>query len=226
MRFLFLPICVLIPAVFAQAPQAQESKPAEDSLARVEGMPPRASAADYASQAKAGDISIGAEFSGHSVPTPDGILKTEEFIVIEAGFFGAPGAKLQLAQTDFSLRINGNKKALASEPFGSVISNVTDPDWAPPDASKKAGGIAGLTANANGGGPPADNGPTSAPKPPFEVKRKLELRVKKISMPEGERPLPQAGLLYFRYRAKEKGIHSLELIYSGAAGSAVVNLHP
>jgi len=64
------------------------------------------------------------------------------------------------------------------------------------------------------------------PKPPFDVQRKLELRVKKISMPEGERPLPQAGLIYFKYRGKEKGIRSLELIYEGAAGSVTIPMHP
>jgi hypothetical protein len=45
-------------------------------------------------------------------------------------------------------------------------------------------------------------------------------------MPVGDRTLPEAGLLYFKYRGKEKGIHSLELIYSGAAGQATIPLHP
>jgi len=40
----------------------------------------------------------------------------------------------------------------------------------------------------------------------------------------GDRPLPQAGLLFFQYRGKEKGINSLELIYSGAAGKATLVL--
>ena len=43
---------------------------------------------------------------------------------------------------------------------------------------------------------------------------------------EGERPLPRAGLLYFPYGGKAKGIHSLELIYSGGAGKATLNLMP
>lgn len=232
MRFLFSPTHVLIPAalgafLWAQAPQTQEAQQPEDSMARVEGMPPRATPNDYASQGKTGDVIIGAEFAGHTVPTPDGPLNTEEFVVVEAGFFGAAGARLKLAEADFSLRFNGNKKAQPSEPFGLVLSTVKDPEWVPPETLKPKTSIAGLSASSNGGGGGSqDNGPPTPPKPPFDVQRKLQLRVKKISMPEGDRPLPQAGLLYFRYRGKEKGIHSLDLIYSGAAGSVTIPLHP
>ena len=41
---------------------------------------------------------------------------------------------------------------------------------------------------------------------------------------EGERPLPQTGLLYFPYGGKVTGIRSLELIYSGTAGKAKLDL--
>ena len=43
-------------------------------------------------------------------------------------------------------------------------------------------------------------------------------------MQVGERPLPQAGLLFFLYRGKSEGIKSLELIYNGAAGKATLDL--
>jgi hypothetical protein len=48
----------------------------------------------------------------------------------------------------------------------------------------------------------------------------------RVAWAEGERPLPRAGLLYFPYGGKEKGIRSLELIYSGVAGKATLNLKP
>jgi len=228
MRFSFFPICGLMAAacVSAQTPPAQESQP-QDSLARVEGMPPRTAPGDYGSQGKAGDITVGAEFSGHTIPTPDGPLSSEEYIVIEAGFFGASGSRLKLAQSDFSLRVNGSKKTIASEPFALVLSTVKDPEWAPPDPEKSSTKLAGLSTHSGGpGAGQQDAGPPKVPKPPFDVQRKLELRVKKISMPEGERPLPQAGLIYFKYRGKEKGIRSLELIYEGAAGSVTIPMHP
>jgi hypothetical protein len=43
-------------------------------------------------------------------------------------------------------------------------------------------------------------------------------------MAEGDRPLPQAGLLFFPYRGKEDHIHSVELDYTGAAGKATLVL--
>jgi hypothetical protein len=45
-------------------------------------------------------------------------------------------------------------------------------------------------------------------------------------MQEGDRPLPQAGLLFFLYRGKTESIRSLELIYNGAAGTATLTLQP
>ena len=41
-------------------------------------------------------------------------------------------------------------------------------------------------------------------------------------MGEGERPLPQAGLLFFEFNGEVKNIHSLELIYNGPAGKATL----
>ncbi len=218
MRFAFS-ISVLISAgLFGQAPDA--SKAGDIKSNEKLGLPPRAAPSDYQAQGKAGEVTIAAEFAGHSVPTPEGPLSTEEYIVVEAGFFGAPGAKLQLTEGDFSMRINGNKKTTPSEPYGLVVSSVKDPDWEPPVKADKP-----KTSIGSGGGA-QDSGPPTPPKVPFEVQRKLSLRVRKASMPVGDRALPEAGLLYFKYRGKEKQIHSIELIYSGAAGQATLELHP
>jgi hypothetical protein len=51
-------------------------------------------------------------------------------------------------------------------------------------------------------------------------------RVQKASLPEGDRALPQAGLIFFQYRGKAQGIHSIELIYAGPAGKATLTLQP
>ncbi len=61
---------------------------------------------------------------------------------------------------------------------------------------------------------------------PIELRRTMEQRVKRAAMLEGDRDLPQAGLLFFDYRGKTQNIRSLELIYSGSAGSAKVALQP
>ena len=61
---------------------------------------------------------------------------------------------------------------------------------------------------------------------PFPLQRAMEQKVQKVALPEGDRPLPQAGLVFFSYHGKEKGIHSVELTYSGPAGKALLRLTP
>jgi hypothetical protein len=51
-------------------------------------------------------------------------------------------------------------------------------------------------------------------------------RVQKAVLPEGDRALPQAGLLFFSYRGKPQGIRSIELLYSGPAGKVTLPLQP
>ena len=54
----------------------------------------------------------------------------------------------------------------------------------------------------------------------------MEQRVQKAALPEGDRALPVAGLIFFQYRGKTKDIKSIELIYAGPAGKATLKLTP
>ena len=54
----------------------------------------------------------------------------------------------------------------------------------------------------------------------------MEQKVQKATLPEGDRALPVAGLIYFPYGGKTKGMKSLELIYDGPAGKATLMLQP
>ncbi len=104
----------------------------EAQINEAKGMPPRSSPADYPSQAHVGAITIAAEFAGHSIPRPEDPLSTEDYVVVETGFFGAPGQHITLSTDDFSLRINGKKAPLPSKPFEYVAATVKDPEWIPP----------------------------------------------------------------------------------------------
>ena len=164
---------------------------------------------------------------GHAVPTPEQTLSAEDYVVVEAGLFSAPGTRITLARSDFSLRVNGKKTALPSEPYELVFKSLKDPEWQPPvpkDDSKSS--KSGITGGSGGGGGGGNEPPPPPPKMPFELRRAMELHVQKAVMEEGARTLPQAGLLFFLYRGKREGIRSLELIYSGAAGSATLTLQP
>ena len=203
--------------LYAQTPQTKEAGAAE------RGLPPRATPAEYQSQAVIGTISIAADFAGHSVPKPEGPLATEEFIVVETAFYGQPDAKLVLSVGDFALRINGKKAPLSSAPFGMVTASLKDPEWVPPDTgAEKPKSKTGLSTGGGGGG---DSTPAVV-HVPIELRRAMAQYLQKASLPEGERSLPQAGLIYFRYTSQVKSIHSIELIYSGPAGNATLKLQP
>jgi hypothetical protein len=208
-----------------QTKQDQSSQEQNTKEFPGKGMPPRAAASEYQSQGKAGTVTIGAEFAGHSVTTPEHTYSSEDYIVVEAGFFGPPGAQITLARSDFSLRINGKKVASPSEPYELVFHSLKDPEWIPPETEdSKAASKTSLSTNGSGGANGAP--PPLPPKMPFPLRRAMEQHVQKAAMQEGDRPLPQAGLLFFRFGGKADGIKSLELTYSGAAGSATLTLEP
>ena len=156
----------------------------------AKGIPPRAAPADYQAHAQAGAITVAAEFTGHSVPTPDAILATEDYVVIEVGLFGPPEARVKLSHEFFSLRINGKKAPLPAQPYTLVFNSLKDPEWAPVPAESKS-----KTSIGSGGKSQSDPGSTPAPVHiPIEVERAMQLRVQKASLAEGDRVLPEAGL--------------------------------
>lgn len=215
-------ILIAVMGLFAQQP-TQEQQASE-----TRGMPARATPADYQAHAQAGKVTIGAEFFQHSVPSPKGLLSTEDFVVVEAGVFGPPGARTTLSFGDFSLRINGKKNPHASEAYELVFKSLKDPEWEPPESAggdSKAGKTS-INSGGAGGKGPAGDGPPPVVHPPLKLQREWESRVIKQAFPEGDRPLPQAGLLFFRYGGKVSKINSLELIYSGPDGKATLELQP
>ena len=209
--------------------QEQQQPPAKDAPAKdaptneVKGLPPRVAPADYQAQALLGTFTIAADFVEHSIPTPQGAFSTEDYVVVETGLFGPPGARLTLSASHFSLRINGKKTPLPSQPFGLVVSSAKDPSWEPPEAPSSKSKT-GISTGGNGG---ADAGSTPAPvHMPMPLQHAMNLKIQKAALPEGDRPLPQAGLLFFSYHGLAKGIYSVELIYNGPAGKATLSLHP
>jgi hypothetical protein len=180
------------------------------------GLPPRATPADYQAQGKAGKVTIGAEFIGHSVPIPEAPLSTEDFVVVEVGLFGAAGSTAQLSPDDFSLRINGKKAQTSLSPL-MVLKSLKDPSWIPPDT----GADKSSKTSIGGGGQGGNDPPPAPPKMPVKMQLANEKRTQKAALPQGERPLPQAGLLFFQFGGKVK---SAELIYNGPAGKVSIPL--
>ena len=190
--------------------------------AASKGMPPRASAADYQAHALAGKITIAAEFTGHGVPTPQLVLSSEDYIGVEVGLFGPAGERLQVSNADFSVRINGKKLPSPAQLVGAIYKSLKDPEWVSPDAVAAKESKGGLSTG--GGGANQNDGPPPPVHVPIALERTWQDYAKRASLPEGERPLPQAGLLFFEYKGKLATIHSLELIYSGPAGKVTLPL--
>ncbi len=220
-------IAALCCCASGQTPPAKETPPAGKEAGapkepnEYQRLPPRAAPTDYQSHAKAGAVTIAADFQAHAVPTPSATFNDDDYVVCEVGLFGPPDARLKISIADFTLRINEKKTPLESRPYGMVFSSLKDPSWEPPDTgdSKSKTGI-----NTGGNGQ-QDSTPVVVHMP-FPLQRAMEQKVQKAAMPEGDRALPEAGLIFFSYHGKEKGIHNVELTYSGPAGKVILRLTP
>jgi hypothetical protein len=218
--FLALRIGVLIAVAWAYA--LGQTTQSVDAQAGLKGMPPRATPGDYQAQVQAGGVTLAAEFKGHWVPTLESTLSTDEYVVVEVGLFGPPDTRVGLSPDGFSLRINGRKDPLPAQRPGFVVKSIRDPEWDPPEAkeakSKSSMSVGGGDAQGS------SKTPAAPVKVPIELQRAMAQRVQRAALPEGDRILPQAGVLFFPYRGKADGIRSVELIYDGQAGEATLPL--
>jgi hypothetical protein len=213
--------------VTAASLSAQPAPPAQPApVSDAQPIPPRASANDYQARVKVGSATLAAEFKGHFVPTPGATYTSEDFVIVEAAWFGEPDARLTLSPDQFSLRINGKKAPAPSQSVVLVMSSLKDPEWSPPEPASSKGGKTSLTGGGGGGGGGQGDPPPLPPKMPPELRRVMTQRVQKTALAEGDRTLPQAGFLFFPYRGQEKGIQTVELLYKGPAGEATLPLHP
>lgn len=208
-----------------QSPLAAQNAPAApqgNAGVIAKGLPPRATPGDYQARAQVGSVTIAAEFAGHAVPTTGAALTNDDYITVEVGVFGGPDAHATLSWNNFSLRINGKKNALTAQPYALTFGALKDPQWEPPESKDSKSSKTSL-----GGSDQKDPLATPAPvHPPFALKRSWETEVQKAALPEGDRQLPVAGLLFFKYGGKEKNIDEVELVYEGPAGKASIPLHP
>ena len=210
-------ITALCLSVQAQTPPAPPAKDA--TINETKGLPPRVAPTDYQAHAQAGTVTVAAEFTGHSVATMQGTFSTEDYVAVETAVFGPAGARLKLSIEDFSLRIN-EKKTLSSQPYGLVFHSLKDPEWEPPASAE------GKSKTSIGTGGNKSDPPPAPVHMPIELQRAMQQHVQKSALPEGDRALPQAGVIFFEYRGKTEHIHSLELIYDGPAGKATLTLQP
>jgi hypothetical protein len=209
--------------------QGQNPPSKEAPATESKGIPPRATPGDYQAHAAAGTVTVAAEFVGHTFATQEGLtFNTDDNVAVEIGLFGPAGARLNISVDNFSIRINAKKKketSLPGQPLGAIFRSLKDPEWEAAQevkAKEAKGSSTGISTGGQGG----QSEPVAPVHMPLDLRRAMEQRVQKTGLLEGDRALPQAGLVFFLYRGKVQNIHSIELIYAGPAGTATLELQP
>jgi hypothetical protein len=177
---------------------------------------------------------LAAEYMVHSLPTPQGNLIANDYLVVEVAFYGPSFSRLKMSPDNFTLRING-KGILTTEPPGMVAGSIKFPGERPHLETTGSVGIGDGTVSVGPRPPPSqfpgDGNERTAPVQGPSVKtveqeKSIDYRVQNATLPEGEHSLPRSGLLYFYYRGKIKNIRSLDLLYAGTMGKATLKLLP
>lgn len=208
------------------------------------GTTPRAKAADYPVHTQTGGVALGAEYLVRSIPVRNQTLVTQDYLVVEVALYGLPGQPLMVSDGQFTLRLNGKKQVLHAQAPGFVAASLKYADWEHRPSLVGYGGLG--DAGVIIGRPeqterfPGDNrtsrtrlpAPPRAPAPedpsglPKEEVPPPEQLVMEAALPGGPAKGPVSGYLYFAHKGKTKSIKTLELLYAGPPGSAVLRLLP
>jgi hypothetical protein len=216
---------VLLGIALCVCAPGQKTPGKEPQSNEARSIPPRATPADYQAHAVAGTVTVAAEFIGHAFATADGSTYTnEDYVAVETGLYGPPGARLKLSPEDFTLRVYAKKMTtLPGQPFGMVFRSLKDPVW---EDSVAVAAKAKSSTSINTGGQGGEKEPPAPVHMPLDLQRAMNQRVERAALAEGDRALPQAGLIFFPYHSKVDKIHALELVYAGPAGTATLTLQP
>lgn len=204
------------------------------AILRGQGGSPRTKPADYPVHVQMDTVTLAAEYLVHSLPTAKATLVANDYLVVEVAFFGPPSSRLRMSPDNFQIKINGHGQTLPTEPAGMVAASIKNPR----PSHLQTGASVGMGDGTVSVGPrpppsqfPGDGNERTAPGQPPTVKsveeeNAVEYRVQNATLPEGEQSLPRSGLLYFYYRGRIKGIHSIDLYYEGPMGTATLKLLP
>jgi hypothetical protein len=207
------------------------------AVGSAQGTPPKDSATDYPVRATLGKLTLAADYLVHSIPSPKGALFAKDFLVIEVAVFGPKLDPIQMRSEYFRLRINGSKDSYITQSPGTVAASMKYPDWEQRPGMTASGGI-GNGEVVYGPRPtarfPDDPTVRRLPDPPQvpepenrpakEQPLPIEDQVQMLALPEGRSPPPLAGVIFFPFRGKTKSIKTLELLYDGPGGKAVLKL--
>ncbi|MDX2152506.1 MAG: hypothetical protein SFV54_17330 [Bryobacteraceae bacterium] len=143
---------------------------------------------------------------------------------------------IEVKMSQFRLRLNG-KEVLPAQPASFVAAAIKYEDWERrPGFEGNAGPLIfgrrtpeprfpGDRRPAEGRGPAPPRAPgTDAQADSEQAPLTADVAAVEGALPEGPREKPGRGYLYFNYRGKTKKLKSVELLYDGPAGTAVLKL--
>jgi hypothetical protein len=190
------------------------------------GTTPKPKPADYPVQARAGDLTIAAEYLLHSLPTPNQSFVVPEHLVIEIAVYPSRPQPFEISSGMFTLRVNGKKDELHAQAPEMVAASLKYSDWNSRRNLQVGAGpvIFGgpqATERFPGDRRPTENRLPQPPKAPTETPGGVERpepetaaeAVVESAFPDGKATGPVSGYLYFEFKKKPKSIKSLELIY-------------
>jgi len=204
--------------------------PAAKATVYTEGTKPKASASEYPTQGRFGNVEMGADYMVHSFGTGEQMFIAENFLIVEVAFFPPKGESVLVETGMFSLRVNGKKELLLPATPSMAASVMRQPQW-----QSQRGVMGGIDMGGIGVGtgypPPGSTGPGGpqqrlpapprAPDPDYpETTKKETERAEDVlirtALFDGPAKKPVSGFLYFPYKGKASGVKSLELLYHDA----------
>lgn len=190
---------------------------------------PRSKVSGYPAHAKLPAMEIGAEYLLNSIALDKGMYIAKDHLVLEVAIFPSTQAGVNVASSQFTLRVN-NKTILYPDSPGAVASSLKYPDWQTRPTMTAEAGV-GNGSVILGAPPPvarfpgdrrADRPPVPrVPEPPDPTgqpkaaDQPIETQIAIAALPEGPSQKPVKGLLFFGFSGKTKSIKTLDLIYDG-----------
>jgi hypothetical protein len=207
----------------------------------AQGTPPKEKPADYPVSATAGPLTIAADYLVRSFGREGAMFWTPDYLVVEVALYSAAREPVSVAHSWFTLKINGKKEVLMSQPPGLVAASIRYSDWEQGRRLEVGAGAgdAGVVlgrptpqerfpgdGSARQRLPPAPRAPAPDDRTGLErepARTAPEMAVE-AALPEGAQTLPVAGYVYFPFKGKPKSIRTLELLAATPEGAATLKL--
>lgn len=203
----------------------------------------RPRATDWPANAELADAALGAEFLVHSVLYQGHSAVLKDYVVVEVALYPGKRKQGRVTHGQFMLRVNMEKVPRLPQSPAMAAASVKYPDWSSGPRIMAGAGVGDAAVILGRPRPierfPGDPRPQQdrLPQPPRapqpedrsgveqEPPPSPEQVILNSALEEGDLQLPVRGCLYFPYRGNAKKIRTLELIYSGPFGEAVLKLH-